>query len=109
MKRDRVDFVIGKNDQFPGFRSFRVNDQNVSDRYVVRKNLERLDQNRFRVFLVADNRVGDFQDSAVGRADEEYVVSSAVDAFDVGVDRNDGQTFPESGLDENRSVVRTRD
>ena len=35
-------------------------------------------------------------------------MNSAVDALDVGIDRNDGQSFAETGLDENRSVVGTR-
>ncbi len=103
MKRDGVNLMIGENNQFSGITTLRMNNKNVPDRNVVRKNLKRFDENRFTAFLLSDNRVGDFQNSAVSCANKKDIVGSTVDTSDTGINGDDRQAFSESGLDKNRS------
>ena len=108
MLRDGVDLVIGQDDQ-PTRLRLRFHDQKVPDGHVVREDLQRLDEHGFRSRQLARKRVGEFQDPAVSRADEEDVVDAAVHASNPGIDGDDGQAFAKTRLDEDGGGIRTGD
>ena len=72
---------------------------------MVREDLQRLDEHGFGSRLFPGKRVGELQDPAVRRADEEDVVAAAVHASNPGIDGDDRETFAHSRLDEDRGGV----